>query len=73
MTTVAHRENKRIGRTIDPFVSRRGAPHIQGVGDFAFFKLISEYFDHKIDQFGLRLMGRMMKWVGAIALTLVTL
>lgn len=48
-------------------------PHAQGVGDFAFFKLISEYFDHKIDQFGLRLMARMMRWVGAIALTLVTL
>ncbi|ATE71946.1 hypothetical protein [Lysobacter capsici] len=29
------------------------------MGDFAFFKLISEYFDHKIDQFGLRLMTRM--------------
>lgn len=48
-------------------------PHAQGVGDFAFFKLISEYFDHKIDQFGLRLMARMMQWVGAISLTLVTL
>ncbi|WND82998.1 type IV secretion system protein [Lysobacter capsici] len=43
------------------------------MGDFAFFKLISEYFDHKIDQFGLRLMARMMQWVGAISLTLVTL
>lgn len=48
-------------------------PHIQGVGDFALFKLISGYFDNKIDQFGLKLMARMMKWVGAIALTLVTL
>lgn len=66
MTTVAHFENIQIGRIVDPFVSHRGAllslqdcPPIQVVGDFAFFKLISEYFDLKIDQFGLRLVGRM--------------
>ena len=48
-------------------------PRAQGLGDFVFFKLINEYFDNKIDQFGLRLMGRMMTWVSGIALTLVTL
>ena len=49
------------------------SPRAQGLGDFVFFKLINEYFDNKIDQFGLRLMGRMMTWVSGIALTLARL
>ncbi|MGH8079192.1 MAG: type IV secretion system protein, partial [Lysobacter sp.] len=48
-------------------------PQAQGIGDFVYFKLVNEYFNHKIDKFGLQLMGRMMAWATSIALTLVTL
>lgn len=48
-------------------------PQAQGVGDYAFFKLINAYFDHKIDKFGLGLMKRAMAWASHIALILTTL
>lgn len=48
-------------------------PQAQGIGDFVYFKLINEYFNHKIDKFGLQLMGRAMIWASSIGLTLVTL
>ncbi len=43
------------------------------VGDFMFFRLILDYLHKEIADFGIALLGRMMKWVGAIALTLMTL
>ncbi|WP_401734977.1 type IV secretion system protein [Stenotrophomonas muris] len=43
------------------------------VGDFVFFRLILDYLHKEIADFGVELLGRMMKWVGAIALTLMTL
>jgi type IV secretion system protein VirB6 len=53
-----------------PFVT----PKAQGgVLDFAFFKLINDYFVDEITNFGFKLMQRMMKWVGGVALTLATL
>lgn len=48
-------------------------PHAQGIGDYAYFKLINAYFDHKIDKFGLGLMKRTMAWASQIALVLTTL
>lgn len=43
------------------------------VGDFMFFRLILDYLHKEIADFGIGVLGRMMKWVGAIALTLMTL
>lgn len=48
-------------------------PHAQGVGDYVFFKLVNEYFNHEIDHFGLALMRRAMAWAAGIAQVLVTL
>ncbi len=48
--------------------------HVQSsIGDFVFFRLILDYLHKEIAEFGVELLGRMMKWVGAIALTLMTL
>lgn len=44
-----------------------------GVVDFAFFKLINDYFSEEITTFGFKLMQRMMTWVAGLALTLATL
>ncbi|KGR60242.1 Type IV secretion system protein virB6, partial [Xanthomonas vasicola] len=41
--------------------------------DFVFFKLINDYFSNEIQAFGLALMGRAMRWVSTIALTVTTL
>ncbi|KRA74778.1 hypothetical protein ASD78_10695 [Lysobacter sp. Root667] len=49
------------------------SPRVAGVGEFAFFKLVNDYLSHKVDEFGLQLMGRFMAWASGIALTLVTL
>ena len=49
------------------------AVRVQSIGDFVFFKLILDYLRDRIDAFGLELMGRMMSWVGGIALVLMTL
>ncbi|XUP37848.1 type IV secretion system protein (plasmid) [Xanthomonas axonopodis pv. vasculorum] len=43
------------------------------LGDFVFFKLINDYFSNEIQAFGLALMGRAMRWVSTIALTVTTL
>ncbi|HDS1037418.1 TPA: type IV secretion system protein [Stenotrophomonas maltophilia] len=43
------------------------------VGDFVFFKLILEYLREEIANFGEGVLGRMMTWVGSIALVLMTL
>lgn len=43
------------------------------IGDFVFFRLILDYLHKEIAEFGVELLGRMMKWVGALALTLMTL
>lgn len=42
-------------------------------GDFLFFRTILNYLDAEINNFGFELMGRMMGWVGFIALTALTL
>nr|WP_180167476.1 type IV secretion system protein [Stenotrophomonas sp. SbOxS2]NYU00519.1 type IV secretion system protein [Stenotrophomonas sp. SbOxS2] len=43
------------------------------VGDFVFFKLILDYLRDEIANFGEGVLGRMMTWVGSIALVLMTL
>ncbi|MBB4591607.1 type IV secretion system protein [Xanthomonas cannabis] len=43
------------------------------LGDFVFFKLVNDYFNREIQEFGLDLMGRAMRWVSTIALTITTL
>ena len=48
-------------------------PKVQSVGDFIFFRLILDYLEQQIREFGIDLMGRSMQWVGGIALTLLTL
>lgn len=49
------------------------AVRVQSVGDFVFFRLILDFLHDRINDFGLDLMKNMMKWVGGIALTLMTL
>ncbi|MGV8958885.1 MAG: type IV secretion system protein [Stenotrophomonas sp.] len=49
------------------------AVRVQSIGDFVFFKLILDYLRDRISDFGIDLMGRMMTWVGAMALVLMTL
>lgn len=44
-----------------------------GVLDYAFYKLIDNYFTNEINDFGFALMKRMMKWVASIAFTLAFL
>ncbi|MCC4615272.1 type IV secretion system protein [Xanthomonas campestris pv. asclepiadis] len=44
-----------------------------GLGDFVFFKLVNDYFSNEIQEFGLQLMTRAMRWVSTIALTVTTL
>lgn len=48
-------------------------PKVQSAGDFVFFRLILDYLEKQIRDFGIDLMGRSMQWVGGIALTLLTL
>ncbi|QKD86443.1 type IV secretion system protein [Xanthomonas axonopodis pv. vasculorum] len=43
------------------------------IGDFVFFKLVSDYFSNEIASFGLALTSRAMHWVRMIALTVTTL
>jgi len=43
------------------------------IGDFVFFRLILDYLHKEIAEYGVKLLGRMMAWVGGIALTLMTL
>ncbi len=49
------------------------AVRIQSIGDFVFFRLILDFLHDRIGRFGIELMGNMMKWVGAMALILMTL
>jgi len=49
------------------------AVRVQSIGDFVFFKLILDYLRARINDFGIDMMGRMMAWVGGIALILMTL
>ena len=49
------------------------AVRVQSIGDFVFFRLILDFLHDRINDFGLDLMKNMMKWVGGIALTLMTL
>ncbi|PPU17844.1 type IV secretion system protein [Xanthomonas arboricola] len=44
-----------------------------GLGEFVFFKLVNDYFSNEIQEFGLELMSRAMRWVSTIALTVTTL
>ncbi|WP_245230393.1 type IV secretion system protein [Xanthomonas euroxanthea] len=43
------------------------------LGDFVFFKLVNDYFNREIQDLGLELMKRAMKWVSTIALAVTTL
>ncbi len=49
------------------------AMRVQSIGDFVFYKLILDHLRDRINDFGLDMMGRMMSWVGGIALVLMTL
>lgn len=50
------------------------APQSQsGLVDYAFYKLINNYFTEEINAFGFALMKRMMSWVASVAFTLATL
>ena len=49
------------------------AVRVQSIGDFVFFRLILDFLHDRINEFGLDMMKRMMKWVGGMALTLMTL
>lgn len=44
-----------------------------GIGDYVFFKLINDYLNHEIDQFGMQLLKNAMDWVNIAALVLATL
>lgn len=44
-----------------------------GLGEFVFFKLVNDYFSNEIQEFGMELMSRAMRWVSTIALTVTTL
>ncbi|MCE4373439.1 type IV secretion system protein [Xanthomonas hortorum] len=44
-----------------------------GLGEFVFFKLVNDYFSNEIQEFGLELMSRAMRWVSTMALTVTTL
>lgn len=43
------------------------------IGDFVYFKLVYDYLNRQIEQYGLDIMQRMMTWASGIALLLVTL
>lgn len=43
------------------------------IANYIYFKLVYEYLQSRIDDFGLRLMQQMMTWAATLALTLVTL
>ncbi|NMI24166.1 Type IV secretion system protein virB6, partial [Xanthomonas hortorum pv. pelargonii] len=44
-----------------------------GIGDYVFFKLINDYLNHEIDQFGMQLLKNAMDWVNIAAMVLATL
>lgn len=48
-------------------------PQVQSIGDFVFFRSILSFLDDRITQFGAELLSRVMAWVGALALTALTL
>jgi type IV secretion system protein VirB6 len=45
--------------------------HVQSLGDFVFFRLILDYLREEIEEFGIEMLGRVMEWVGGLALTLM--
>lgn len=47
--------------------------HVQSLGDFVFFRLILDYLRDEIEEFGIDMLGRVMQWVGGLALTLMVL
>lgn len=46
---------------------------VQSLGDFVFFRLILDYLRNEIEEFGIEMLGRVMEWVGGLALTLMIL
>jgi len=44
-----------------------------GSSNLLFFKLINDFLDAEIREFGINLLGRTMAWVGSVALTLMTI
>lgn len=46
---------------------------VQSLGDFVFFALILGYLREEIEAFGIEMLGRVMQWVGSLALTLMIL
>jgi hypothetical protein len=45
----------------------------QSIGDFVFFRLILDFLRDQVAEFGITMLGRTIKWVTGIALTLMTL
>jgi type IV secretion system protein VirB6 len=46
---------------------------VLGGSNLLFFKLINDFLDREIAEFGVNLLGRTMAWVGSVALTLMTI
>ena len=46
---------------------------VQSIGDFVFFRLILDFLEERITEFGIELLGNTMAWVGGIALTIMTI
>ena len=46
---------------------------LSDASNLVFFQEINNFLKDEIDEFGVNLLGRMMAWVGSIALTLMTL
>ncbi|MDQ7995305.1 MAG: type IV secretion system protein [Luteibacter sp.] len=43
------------------------------IADFIYYRLVYDYLNDQISEFGMKLMGRMMTWAAGIALVVVTL
>jgi type IV secretion system protein VirB6 len=41
--------------------------------NIVFFKLVNDFLQHEIDEFGIELLGRTLRWIGLVALSAMTL
>lgn len=41
--------------------------------NIVFFKLVNDFLQHEIDQFGIELLGRTLRWIGLVALSAMTI
>jgi len=59
--------------SLDPLVQWLSPQSQSGIVEYAFYKLINNYFTEEINAFGFALMRRTMAWVASVAFTLATL